>query len=77
MTAKVEGVLVTFSFILILESVVAEVAAVLLFRFVISDWTTKVSLANDSSVHHLLELFQRIELLWFLWAAFANMNMRM
>ncbi len=69
-----EGVLVTFCFVLVLEAVVAELAAVLLFRLMIPDGKIKVNLADDQPVCDLLQLLQSIELLWLLRAAFTNMN---
>ena len=56
MTAKMKGVLVTFSFILVLESVVAEVAAVLLLGFMVPNERGIVSAVGDRPAYDLLQL---------------------
>jgi hypothetical protein len=71
MTPEVEGILMPFSLIFVLEAIFAVLAFILLLLFMRTTRTESV-IANTKIVWNLLQFFFRLEFLWLLWAAFAD-----
>lgn len=71
MTAKVERVLMSLCFILVLKTIVTVRTLILLFLFVCSK-RGKLVYKKKSSPGYLLEIFLTIKFLGLLWTAFAH-----
>lgn len=71
MTPEVEGILMPFSLVFVLEAVFAILAFVLLLLFMCTT-RTELVIANVKSIRNSLQFFFRIEFLWFLRTAFTD-----
>lgn len=71
MTPEMEGILMSFSLIFVLEAIFAVLAFILLFLFMCTITTQSVAV-NAKSVRNSLQFFFRLEFLWLLWTAFAD-----
>jgi predicted membrane protein len=71
MTPEVEGILMPFSLIFVLEAIFAILAFILLLLFMCTT-RTESEVAHVKSLRNSLQFFFCLEFLWLLWTTFAD-----